>query len=660
MRSQNTSRWQFVFSCSVLLLAAAVRLWLIGRMPTGLYTDEAYHLLRAQEILRGQALPVFITGNNGYEPLFVYLTAGVLPILGPVPWAGRLVAAWLGLISVAAAIRVGKEFFPGRFAGALAGLTLATLLWSLTFSRFGSQPIIAATASAAALAAFWHGVRTRSKWAFALAGACIGLGLDGYVAFRFFPLIMIVAILALLITRREAWRHWLSGTAITVAVAALLFAPLALFFIQNPQWFLLRFGQTTSKMLGTGDRLAALVANGLKVIGGLFVEGDHNWRHNLAGRPVLDVVQAVFFVAGLAAAVRQWRRPEIWTLLAWLVIGLSPSVITAEAPHFGRTTLAMPAVALMVGLGIDALWRVGKRRLIRGLITLAFVASGLLAVRDFFGRWASAPQLYEAFSTNQVQLARAIEKIVPPGANLYVTPLPLSQVATRHIYWSLEYLLGAQPFSRRITFDGQTCQMFPPPSAEAIYLVYDEPAAWARLNQIYPTVKRIGGLPHLQAGYIPAGQAARWPIEQPRLIRFGEFVTMLGDTVTPASPLPGQALQFTVIWQANQATPADYKIFLHLAGAPQADGSAIYAQLDPQPCGEAYPTWQWQPGDTLLVTYALALPDNLPTGSYTLTVGWYDEAAGLRLPVTDETQQPLGDAFTLAHFQIGESASTSK
>ena len=306
-RAALANRRQFILSCGVLLLAATLRLWLIAHLPEGLYIDEAYHLLRAQEIIRSQTLPVFITGNNGYEPLFVYLVTVMLPILGPVTWVGRLVAAWLGLVGVAATIRVGKEFFPGRLTGALAGLTLATLAWSLAFSRFGSQPIVAATASAGALAAYWHGVRTRSKRAFVLAGVCAGLGLYGYVAFRFFPLIVMAAVLALLIARREAWRRWISGAAITLGVAALLFAPLALFFIQNPQWFLLRFSQTTSNLLGASDRLAALASNALKVIGGVFVAGDPNWRHNLSGRPALDALQGVFLAVGVAAALPAMR-----------------------------------------------------------------------------------------------------------------------------------------------------------------------------------------------------------------------------------------------------------------------------------------------------------------------------------------------------------------
>jgi len=171
-----TSRRQLIYSAGVLLLAASLRLWHISQTPPGLYLDEAYHLLRAQEIAYGEALPVFITGNNGYEPLFVYLAVIPLKILGPVAWAGRLATVWAGLVGVALTMRAGRELFPGRSVGVLAGLVLATLLWSLTFSRFGSQPILAVPAAAGTLAGLWHGARTDTRRAFIVAGVSLGLG----------------------------------------------------------------------------------------------------------------------------------------------------------------------------------------------------------------------------------------------------------------------------------------------------------------------------------------------------------------------------------------------------------------------------------------------------------------------------------------------------
>ena len=77
---------RFALVVGVLALAACLRLWRIAELPPGLHHDEAFHLLRAQEIARGQSFPVYIIGNNGNEPLFAYLTSLMLPMLGPLAW----------------------------------------------------------------------------------------------------------------------------------------------------------------------------------------------------------------------------------------------------------------------------------------------------------------------------------------------------------------------------------------------------------------------------------------------------------------------------------------------------------------------------------------------------------------------------------------------
>src|ERR1700737_3660236 len=105
-------RWALCIA--VLLVAALFRLWQIAEVPPGLNADEAFHLLTAQRIDRAHYFPVYITANDGNEPLFAYSAALTLLLLGPVTWAGRLAAAWIGLIGVAATIRAGQEMFPRR------------------------------------------------------------------------------------------------------------------------------------------------------------------------------------------------------------------------------------------------------------------------------------------------------------------------------------------------------------------------------------------------------------------------------------------------------------------------------------------------------------------------------------------------------------------
>jgi len=648
-------------SIGVLALAAGLRLWHISQLPTGLYHDEAFFLLRGQDILRGVDFPIYITGDNGNEPLFSYLCAITIAILGPVTWAGRLVTVWIGLIGVAFVIRASESFFPKRGTGVLAGLALATFYWDINFSRFGNLPILMATGSAGALACFWHGACSDDLRAYALAGLCLGLGLISYVPFRLFPFAVLAAGLALFITRNGPNERLslVTGGLLMAGIAALIYAPLAWFFLHNPQWFFNRFAQTTQGTLSAADRSAVLLTNVLKTLGGLFVSGDENWRHNLAGRPALDAAQAFFFVLGLGASLRQWHKPETWALLAWLLVGLMPAVLTVELPHFGRTTMAIPAIALLMAEGIRVIWDRTSNRLTRGLVVTAIGLSAALTVRDYFGRWAHDPNTVPAFNGQQVWIAQTL-RTSPTGSSLYVTPLDF-----RQDFWTYEYVLGTEAFKQFRTFNGRECLVMPSHTTQAttyaVVVTEDEKtlpelaAAFPAGTSSTPDIPERPG--YVRLYHIPPEQQAQLTVNVSRHADFGGFVRMVGYTLAADTFKPGGQLQLQIAWQAEQPTPTAYKIFVHLVGPPKADGNIIYTQSDTHPCADSYPSWQWQLGELIVDTYTLALPADMPPGQYTLQTGWYEDVqggAGARLPASDDAGQSLGGAVKLETVKIAQ------
>ncbi len=653
-----TSGRRMALIIGVLMTAAFLRLWQIARTPPGLHHDEAFHLLRAQEIARGEAFPVYITGNNGNEPLFAYLAAITVTLLGPVTWAGRLAAAWSGLVGVALAFRLGSEMFPGKAVGALAGWVLATFYWHLDFSRFGSQPILAAAAAAGTMAALWRGARTGNYWAYGLAGFALGLGLIAYVAFRLFPIVPLSGGLALWGARLNGRRSVLAGGMAAAGVALLVFAPLGLFFLQHPYWFFNRFSQTTESTLASD----VLLTNTLRTMNGLFFHGDENWRHNLPGRPALDPVQLFCFLIGVGACLRRWRSPASQALLVWLMIGLVPSALTMEAPHFGRTTMVTPAIALLAALGLRTAWQWSQRAIVRQLIVAAVGLSSALTVFDYFERWAQADDLFAAFDGKQERIARAL-RAAPAGASLYATPVEGDA-------WTVEYLLGPDGFRRFRAFDGRACLVIPAaplrPTTYAI-IVTEDARTLPALQAAFPRgmgmpLPREGmplpreGQPYLVLYQIPAGLAAQMATGASRGVDFGGLARMADYTLPAATWTPGGSIQLDVTWRVEQATPAAYKVFVHLIGARKADGGILYAQTDVEPCGGSYPTWKWSPGELVMDSYLLQLPEDLPGGDYTLQIGWYDGGpggTGERLAATDEAGPVSDNAVKVKQVRIG-------
>jgi hypothetical protein len=109
--------------------------------------------------------------------------------------------------------------------------------------------------------------------------------------------------------------------------------------------------------------------------------------------------------------------------------------------------------------------------------------------------------------------------------------------------------------------------------------------------------------------------------------------------------VPGQALQFSVLWRAVDNVGRDYSVFVHVLhenGAP-ADGVQTNGDRTPMNNGVPAPTSSWTAGAQINDTYEVLLPGNLPAGNYRIEVGLYDDQGRLTVVDYGNTQpQPEG------------------
>lgn len=644
---------RYWLSIGVVALAAVLRLWGLASLPPGLHYDEAFHLLSAQAMLAGRGVPIYITGNQGNEPMQAYLATLTLTMLGSVPWAGRLISAWAGIVSIALVIRTGREMFGAR-VGVIAGLALTTLYWHLTISRWGTQPMLSTVAAVGTMAGLWHGVRSGRRQSYVWAGVSLALGLWAYVAFRLFPFAPLLAGVGLLIAARPQHRRaGLLNGLLAVCVAALLYAPLAWFFAQHPEWFFNRYSQITQSTTQAASPLTALTHNAVAVLGGLFVNGDLNWRQNLSGRPAFDVAQAAFFSVGTVVSFWRWRRPEGPALVIWALIGLAPAILTEAPPQFGRSVMATPALALLIALGFDWAWQhTGPWVVLRFGLGLALAFSLWVTAYTYFVTWGRDPNLFIAFDVGLRWIGEHLRE-APLDAGLMETPV-------RHDYPTLEFSLGPEAYGRFKSFNGRECTILPSKTVSAIVyavITYEDSLTLPILESSFPAGQVINrveqkGAPYAALYQIPAGQVLQLSTETTDTARFADSVTMRGHTLSTPEVRPGDTVRLTVVWEVAQATSAAYKTFVHLYGPPQTNGDIVYAQRDAEPCDNSYPSWQWSPGDVIIEYYKIPVPMDVPSGDYTLGVGWYDAVTQVRLPVADDTGQPRGDVIEFEHVQV--------
>jgi 4-amino-4-deoxy-L-arabinose transferase-like glycosyltransferase len=147
----------------------------------------------------------------------------------------------------------------------------------------------------------------------------------------------------------------------------------------------------------------------------------------------------------------------------------------------------------------------------------------------------------------------------------------------------------------------------------------------ALLRSFYRTGDEWYGLLHrLMAVTGPAD-----PAFEPVDTRFEGTITLARAAVVDDQIEPGGALRLALEWLTEQPVEDSYSIYIHLV---DSEGT-LYAQYDSVPGGGLLPMTTWEPDQTLVDRVALTLPDDLPAGAYSIRVGVYDPASGLRLPV---------------------------
>ena len=259
--------------------------------------------------------------------------------------------------------------------------------------------------------------------------------------------------------------------------------------------------------------------------------------------------------------------------------------------------------------------------------------------------WAHDRNLFPAFSLEQVAGAHALLQ-APPGARLMAPDMPIAR-------FTFDYLMGTEAFSKVQTYDATHCLVLLDSSTQPAAYALITPREFAllpALQRAYPAgvwtvADSFEGQPASGLFLAPAGPVPLAPVAMGRSADFGGRVRLQGYQLSDDAL--GGSLTLNILWQIEQPTATPYKRFTHLLGAPQANGNIVYAQNDSQPCDDSYPTTGWQAGDRLVSTETLAIPGDLPAGSYTLQTGWYDPASGERLPVSADAGPHADDAVQL-------------
>ena len=307
----------------VILVAIFFRLYSLDTIPSGLLWDESWNGLDTVAVLNGER-PVFFTENFGREPIFIYLQAISVALLGQTTLALRAVSAVLGILTVVVAYLLVRRMFDARVALLTSGwLTLS--LWHVIFSRMGLRTISLPLFLAVGFYCLWRGIEEGARHAspvpsmtnsprpviwLALGGIVMGLSLYTYSTARFAPFVILALALYVALLHRRLLRQALPGLVLALILTTLIFLPEGLFFLSNPASFLERAQEVTivNPALQKGDLGQTLLDSASHTLGMFATRGDSNWGRNLPGRPIFDPLSAILMVLGIALAIRRFRH----------------------------------------------------------------------------------------------------------------------------------------------------------------------------------------------------------------------------------------------------------------------------------------------------------------------------------------------------------------
>ena len=659
----------------LLVLAFGLRLWRIDQLPPGFHFDEAFEGLEAWHILTDPTYrPIFLQGNFGVPPLNAYANAVTFALwrafggeVGPTPM--RVTAAVTGALSVLALYALAHELrniLPQRGKGAKDAKVSATpgfgalsaafplwvaavfavMRWHIHFSRMGIEPVYVPLVWIMATWLLLRGWRTGSWLSYAGSGVALAAGMYAYQGAWVIPFLTVAVALILLLT---VWRNrtpvrseqWI-GLVITGVTAALLFAPLAWFFVQHIDLVLTRpaqlsiVGATTSPADNSvGDSLWATA----KMFGPFGQPGDLDPRRNLPGAPALSLWLALPFYGGVLLALRRLAQPAYSIILVGLLGLLLPGIVSEYAPHFHRILGAAAPVALLCGLGLDWLWQWRPR----GNMVARWGAVGLLAIgtvveaQNYFVRWAQLPDRFHAFDVGLWAVGQRIAA-QPPGTAVYLTPRAADH-ATLAFAWQ------TRGHAAPVTFDGRNVFPFTagPNQQPELYAVieHEDFRTGLLLPGVLPqaTVTAAlfdaNGQPYARFYQRPAQTLPALAPQQALTATLGDGIGLLGYDVKPAKLTAGNILYLQLHWTVSAPPTVDWTVFTHLL---RANGDGSFAQMagrDDKPGLGSLPTTNWQGGWRVLDEYQIALPPDLAPGEYTLAIGLY-QPSGPRLPAQGE------------------------
>lgn len=353
-------------------LAFALRAVALDSIPYALGGDEAWHGLLARQVIEGKLRNPFVMGYMSMPTLFYWPVSWSLRLVGDTMVGLRFPAALAGAATVPVLYLFVRRLW-GRRTAFLAAAFLETYDYHLHYSRLGANNVWDALFVLLALWALVEGLvardRSQQVRAYLLVGLTMGLSAYFYTGARLLPVMIGVYLLFLWLRQRRArggeapWPG-LDGRLILLLLVAFVVAagPILGFAQAHPDDWNARVNQVGILQSGwlarepglTGKSTLQVLAEQLGRAAGAFHVFPDRTAWYGADRPLLGFLAGIFAMLGMVWAAMHWKDRRCFLVLLWFwSVIVTGGMLTESPPSSQRLVLAIPAVALLVALGLE-------------------------------------------------------------------------------------------------------------------------------------------------------------------------------------------------------------------------------------------------------------------------------------------------------------------
>ncbi|MGD2143257.1 MAG: hypothetical protein PVF54_02130, partial [Anaerolineae bacterium] len=610
----------------------------------------------------------------------------------------------LGLVTLFAAFAWAQLAYDN--AVALASMALQSIsFWSLSTSRQALRSSLLPVLFTVAAYFYWrsmygcvgegrnHNSPRPSYWRLGLFTLLIGATWYTYIPARVLWVLFPIFLTYLALVHRSTFRRAALPTLAAVSIGLLLAVPLFVYLREHPgaeQRLAMLDGPLQALL--RGDFSPMLNRVGCFISGFLIPgRGDDFLAYTIPGRPIFPPWLGVLFLGGIGLCLARWRQPACAFSLIWLLVGVSPSLVTGTAASTTRSIAALPIVFLFPALAAVSGIRWVRQRWgtrVAWLVALALASmlliTGIASACDYFVTWAESPHIRAAYQHTLVETAEHLDAQEESG----VVGISTAQPSATHDPYVLELSLERRDLSLR-WFDARRALVFSsephariviPASAPLSDIFADLPGLHFQeqvemrpddldpLFSIYVWNSRasIAALRRrAQSNILSSSRQAvisastgvdedlSTDLELP--VNFGNSLELLGYHLRTPTIAPGGTVELVTLWQVTDPEVFQSDDLSNLDAEPvlfthALDGTGtLIAQEDRLDA----PAWDWQKYDVVAQIHRFALPGDLSQALVALEVGVYRRADLSRLPVLVDGGV-IGDRVFLESVEVGE------